>query len=268
MILARRTQKMSRKQSVQVNDSYGFPPQKTGSPSKANTMSHQQNPTSNSTTTQKSLLKSLLSQKDSLTAKINENLQQLDNLGFGMDRALVDTDNFPLANVDHYAIRKMRGEVNQWRNDLKALVDKIENEMHELHRVAREEGQVNAGKSMGKDEGSTNLESDVSRKAKGSLSATSSGLKPFLYIGEIHDNSPAQEAGLRLGDQVTRFGPVTKKQVDQRGLACVAEAVQERLNEEMVVLVRRRGENEERELKFVPRVWSGRGYLGCSVTLV
>lgn len=88
---------------------------------------------------QKLLLSNLMKEKEELESKIKENIDDLNNLKVGVSMPLVDEEGFPIANLDHYNIRKLRGEVNVWTNDMKVLMRKIEEEIHVLHKLSIEE---------------------------------------------------------------------------------------------------------------------------------
>jgi len=84
--------------------------------------------------------------------------------------------------------------------------------------------------------------------------------KPFALVDEVSAGSPAEAAGLRLGDEVLSLGAATLDTCAQ-GLQPVVAAVQASLDREMRVVVVR---NCARVLlKLTPRAWAGRGVMGC-----
>jgi hypothetical protein len=78
--------------------------------------------------------------------------------------------------------------------------------------------------------------------------------KPFATINAVSPDSPASEAGLQVGDGVVDFGGAV-------GMSELPSLVTANENRDMVVNVDRGGRMVE--LKVRPRVWSGRGLLGC-----
>jgi 26S proteasome non-ATPase regulatory subunit 9 len=124
------------------------------------------------------------------------------------------------------------------------------------------------------DENSTGESSIPSRPAAGASNPTPNGihagssmpaaLVPFSTVDSVAPDSPAEEAGLKAGDRVKKFGPVDY--TDSRGLARVAEVVRENENRAISVVVERAtaGQTQDLELSLTPRSdWGGRGTLGC-----
>jgi 26S proteasome regulatory subunit N4 len=84
----------------------------------------------------------------------------------------------------------------------------------------------------------------------------------------VISDSPAEAAGLKLGDAIFQFGPVNS--TNHENLQAIVNLVKQKLNQEIIVRVLRKtllGTSEEKELKFTPREWGGRGYLGCALKL-
>ncbi|TKA69449.1 hypothetical protein B0A55_07112 [Friedmanniomyces simplex] len=89
---------------------------------------------------------------------------------------------------------------------------------------------------------------------------------PFAKVNTIVPNSPAEEAGLRAGDKVTRFGGANW--TNHERLSKVAQVVQQNENRLIIVKVLRETEpatgSATLELQLTPRRdWGGRGLLGC-----
>lgn len=78
--------------------------------------------------------------------------------------------------------------------------------------------------------------------------------KPFATVNAVSPDSPASEAGLQVGDGVFDFGGADR-------MSQLPSLVSANENRDMVVKVDRGGRVVE--LKVRPRVWSGRGLLGC-----
>lgn len=107
-------------------------------------------------------------------------------------------------------------------------------------------------------------------------------LRPFAIIDDVFPESPADEAGLRVGDLILRFG--TADHGNHRDLKAIADIVPEAsLESRSIPIVALRCKDEEvvglediidvdvhdRDLwntvrmKLLPKLWSGRGLLGC-----
>jgi membrane-associated protease RseP (regulator of RpoE activity) len=83
-------------------------------------------------------------------------------------------------------------------------------------------------------------------------------LRPFAVVDEVTPGSPGEVDGLRLGDQLLRFGGVLAESPNM--LQGVAAELQGGVGRAVEVEVLRRG--EKLALGVTPRSWSGRGLLG------
>ena len=75
--------------------------------------------------------------------------------------------------------------------------------------------------------------------------------------------SPADIAGIRYDDLVIEFGSLNATNFKE--LTQISDIVKHRQNERVLIRVQR--DNKIHELQLVPKVWSGRGLLGCNVVL-
>ena len=87
-----------------------------------------------------------------------------------------------------------------------------------------------------------------------------------LTAAQVSDGSPADTAGLEVGDLVLRFGDVDISH--PKGLGGVVDTVRDRQGQEVAVTVLRsdgRGGQQPgtKSLTLVPQTWSGRGLLGA-----
>ena len=99
----------------------------------------------------------------------------------------------------------------------------------------------------------------------------SSPMTPFAVIDAVASNSPAQEAGLLVGDQIVEFGYINHS--NNKNLMALGELVPEAASNKEAVritVLRQTDEMNDRirefeELTLHPRPWEGRGLLGCHI---
>lgn len=175
---------------------------------------------------------------------------------------LVDADGFPRNDIDVHAERITRNKIATLQNDHKALMAKIEQGLYAVHGEARAQGTVTSGLPMpaGPVGGKGPLEIELSGKGK---QVALSPLDAFYLCDNVAENSPANSAGLRIGDKILQFGSVLKRNTLKENLGkATQECVGHSENEPIKVVVYRNGEGML-NLTLTPRKWSGRGLLGC-----
>jgi 26S proteasome regulatory subunit N4 len=90
---------------------------------------------------------------------------------------------------------------------------------------------------------------------------------PFARVNAVIPRSPAEQTGLKPGDEIRNFGYVNSSNHD--GLKKVAECVQGNEGQNVFVRVSRpvgSGQRQELRLTLTPRRdWGGRGMLGCHI---
>jgi 26S proteasome non-ATPase regulatory subunit 9 len=161
-----------------------------------------------------------------------------------MSTPLVDADGFPRADIDIYAVRGARVRIIELRNDLARLTDEIGRALEGVYAPGMRASTTATGASEEGDE--------AGGEERG---------VPFAKVNGVLSGSPAAEAGLQMGDLVTRFGHLTH-QAFASGLAPLAEFVA--ANENRIVTIQILREEESKTLNFTPRKgWGGRGLLGC-----
>ena len=106
-------------------------------------------------------------------------------------------------------------------NDHKRVTNQIEQLMHELHAEARSAPAVESAKRPKTTEASSRTE--VPLPSVVPLAATPV-LRPFAVIDEVSSSSPAEEAGLVIGDQLLAFADITGQ--TQNCLPSIATALQ------------------------------------------
>ncbi|KAF7197732.1 26S proteasome non-ATPase regulatory subunit 9 [Pseudocercospora fuligena] len=203
-------------------------------------------------TVEKKSLQELVAQKDNIEAELSALGSVLDSHGVNMQTPLTDRDGFPRADIDVAQIRTTRARIVRLKNDHKAVMSRLEDAVHE---------QFAAGKAA------EDLPSVQSRGLPSSTGSSAAPVvePPFAKVNSVVPNSPADQAGLKVGDRVTRFG--TASWTNHERLTKVAEVVQQNENRPILVKILRDGEgapSQGQELRLTPRRnWGGRGLLGC-----
>lgn len=70
--------------------------------------------------------------------------------------------------------------------------------------------------------------------------------------------------GIRFGDAIIQFGSICAGNF--KDLSQISEVVKHRQNNNITVKVLRKG--REYDMTLTPKIWSGRGLLGCNVTFL
>ncbi|CAJ1406959.1 unnamed protein product [Effrenium voratum] len=198
-------------------------------------------------------------EKNRLEADIKNLYDYLTEDGMpGISGPLVDEEGFPRGDIDLYAVRQARHKYAVAQTDHMEVMKKIEQAITAIHASTKvhvpREGPADA--KMEEDEPIPSAD-NVLLQVK--LTA------PFATIDEVSDGSPAQTAGLRIGDQICRFGPVSLQ--DTGDLSACFNAIRELVPRSVGTAINvtvLRGEPPARtELELVPQQWAGRGLLGC-----
>jgi len=184
----------------------------------------------------------------------------------GMTALLVDDQGFPRADLDIYAIRKARNEIACAQTDHVVVMKQIEKCLECIHAGSC----VSVPTKSSANVKSNNM--DVSSGAQCGISTADLAdllpPAPFALIDDVADGSPAKDAGLAVGDLVSRFGTVNRSDTGDLNacFAAVAKEVQQNVGQPIEVLVLRGPPGSVKgkvALTLTPRQWSGRGLLGC-----
>ncbi|KAL8735332.1 MAG: hypothetical protein Q9166_000877 [cf. Caloplaca sp. 2 TL-2023] len=132
----------------------------------------------------------------------------LDSHGVNMNTSLTTFDGYPRDDIDVAQIRTTRARIIRLRNDYKSLISKIEDGLHAHHAQARDLPVMQSGATS----------------SQASTSPASSLEAPFAKVNNVVAGSPADDAGLRAGDKIRRFGDVDW--INHEKLSKVAETVQ------------------------------------------
>ncbi|PIK61005.1 putative 26S proteasome non-ATPase regulatory subunit 9 [Apostichopus japonicus] len=119
----------------------------------------------------------------------------------------------------------------------------IEVGLHELHAVERTTA---AGAAQAHQNGSKGTE----------LPQT------FALVDLVSTSSPAEKAGLQVGDRIVEFGSVAADNF--KSMRDIGSLVQHSQGKSIRVVVVR--ESQVTALSLTPSVWDGRGLLGCNIT--
>lgn len=184
--------------------------------------------------------------------KMEDELRALSNIldlhGVDMNTPLLTPGGFPRADIDVPQIRTTRARIIHLRNDYKNLMVLVEKRVHEHFANIEDSDNENTG--------------ETAKTSSTQDSILGVPPTPFAKVNSVMENSPAAQAGLRVGDLIRTFGYVNLSNHDS--LRKVGECVQGNEGQTISVNVSRSG--EEIELRLIPqRNWGGRGTLGCHI---
>lgn len=86
---------------------------------------------------------------------------------------------------------------------------------------------------------------------------------PILNVTHVMSGSPAEECGIRMGDEILEFGSINSGNFKE--LKQISELVAHRQNQPIALKAKRNGRIHD--ITLVPKVWSGRGLLGCNIVI-
>lgn len=178
-----------------------------------------------------------------------------------MNTGLTTFDGFPRADIDVAQIRTTRARIIRLKNDHKALMEKMEEAVHEHFAAGKSAESLPPTNTTGSQ---ANVPQGAATTA---IQHSSSAIEPpFARVNSVVDGSPAATAGMRAGDKVTRFGWVDWTNHERLGK--VAQVVQQNENSAILVKVLRDSSSTV-QLQLTPRRdWGGRGMLGCHLVPV
>ncbi|EFO23882.1 hypothetical protein LOAG_04601 [Loa loa] len=193
-------------------------------------------------------VKKLIAARDEIDQRIAKEEEVLKMNNIDMEQSLVDAEGFPITSVDVYSVRRARCAIICAQNDRQKLTSQIEKAMLVLHQQKR-------------DCTATCSEHAAAAKADDIPAVHRTSNAPFAKIAKVMDGSPAFLAGLKDGDQLIQFGSLHAGNFTD--IIELLVVVQNSMNKPVRVTVLRN--DRPVRLELVPRTWSGKGTLGCSV---
>ncbi|XP_020881277.1 26S proteasome non-ATPase regulatory subunit 9 [Arabidopsis lyrata subsp. lyrata] len=214
----------------------------------------------------------LMDKRAAMETEMNSIVERLCNPGGpGLSGNLIDSEGFPREDIDIPVVRAERRRLAELRSEHGEITEKINVNIQILHSV-RPTSRASSTKDSGPEE--TSLSGAVNSLSASietsGFSVTSSAMDvdvvtsiPFAMVDEINESSPAAEDGLQLGDQVLKFGNVEGGDNLLQRLAAEAQS-----NQGQAVSVQVMRQGAKVGLSVTPRIWQGRGLLGCHFRLV
>lgn len=187
-------------------------------------------------------IRELMTKKDEIEKEIKEYLDVLQShKGVGMDGPLVDSEQFPRADIDVRVVRQARHRVICLQNDHKDIMKQIEAKLYELHAQ------------------SSSVPESSPMEVNGEHHTVNHAA--FARVDRVDDGSPAASAGLLVGDEIVQFGSISA--ANFANMQTVAAVVEHSKGKSLPVMVLRDG--LQKRLSVTPNTWSGRGLLGCHI---
>ncbi|CAE7600601.1 PSMD9 [Symbiodinium pilosum] len=197
-------------------------------------------------------------EKNRLEAEIKTLYEYLTEDGMpGVSGPLVDDEGFPRGDIDLYAVRQARNKYVCAQTDHMEVMKKIEQAITALHAGTKVHVPRAAPATA------TEVPEDEPMPESQNVVLQVKMAAPFAEIDEVSEGSPAQAAGLQVGDLICRFGQVNLQDTGDLN-ACfnaIRDLVPRSAGTAIPVTVIR-GESRH-ELQLTPQQWAGRGLLGC-----
>ncbi|ALC47354.1 CG9588 [Drosophila busckii] len=208
--------------------------------------------------TTKKRLEILMAAKKQLEDQISKNGQILaTNDNVGMSGPLIDAEGYPRNDIDVYQVRQARQNIICLQNDHKKLMDQIQTMLNQYHAEVSTTDPELVNRASA-------LELNSEREPGGAMITEPPLTRVIVIVNLVSPNSPAEEAGLRVGDKIMRFGSINGNNF-QNNLAQIGEVVRHMQNQNVQLKVKR--QEQLIDLILVPKTWTGRGLLGCNIVL-
>jgi len=141
-----------------------------------------------------------------------------------MNTSLTTFDGYPRSDIDVAQIRTTRARIIRLKNDHKALMAKLEVAVQEAF-AAGKAAELPPRATISR---APAVLSNLNGTAESSATASAAIEPPFARVNTVVPNSPADQAGLRVGDKITKFGSVNW--TNHERLSGVAQVVQQNEN--------------------------------------
>ncbi|XP_032664670.1 26S proteasome non-ATPase regulatory subunit 9 [Odontomachus brunneus] len=187
----------------------------------------------------------LMKEKDKIESELRTLKEILDSNHVDMSEPLVDSEQYPRQDIDVYQVRRARHDVICLTNDHKALMTKIEEGLHKVHTLMKASDVQQAAIDVIDDTNSCETETS----------------EPFLRVNLVSPGSPAESAGLQVGDLILEFGSIRYRNF--KTLTDIKRLAENSKFRAINVKIKRK--SDITVLSLTPRPWTGEGLLGCSV---
>ena len=121
--------------------------------------------------------------------------------------------------MERGAVRTTRSRIIYLKNDFKALMSRIEAGLHAHHASVQHDASL-----MHASNTAAGGSSSLTAASSSNVLPTTVIEAPFAKVNSVVAGSPAEEAGLRAGDEIRRFGSVNW--MNHEKLNKIAETVQ------------------------------------------
>ena len=138
-----------------------------------------------------------------------------------MNTSLTTFDGYPRADIDVAQIRTTRARIIILKNDHKEIMKRLEVAVQEQFAANK------AGEAASTAQ-STSAGGETESSAENASTSAPVIEPPFAKINAVIPNSPAEQAGLKAGDKVTRIGNINY--TNHERLSKVAREVQQNEN--------------------------------------
>ena len=185
--------------------------------------------------------------------------------GPGLKGGLVDEEGFPRADLDIVTIRRTRHTLACMKTDYAELSRRIEERVFALLAPTQATASSGAVSEAVSDAGVSSEAVSDATVSNGEAGVVAGGVggeaAPFALVDQVSEGSPAEKAGLQVGDRVVDFGGIGMWNYGG-GLGPLGALVANSEGVGLSVVVEREG-GVRVGVELTPERWAGRGLLGC-----
>lgn len=222
-------------------------------------------------TSNREKLNQLMSQRDLLELEASALHADLTSPGpnneppAGIKDTLVDKEGFPRSDIDIYSVRQKRNRLAVINTDHREIMKKIEQLMPlvqlELARSTSSSQNINSENNSNEKKEDNDVPA-VPMLSNEPIDEGVRSLSPIAIIDQILPSSPAYIAGLQDGDKLICFSSITSR--SENPLAAIPAVVRENMGKAIQIVIQR--QSTFMRIALVPKIWGGRGVLGCHLT--